>query len=76
METDNHYIIKGGEEGKKRLNVLANVLESHTRSLINSAGDMAGRSFLDVGCGGGNVSLMAADLVGKEGHVTAVDFDQ
>jgi 2-polyprenyl-3-methyl-5-hydroxy-6-metoxy-1,4-benzoquinol methylase len=76
MESGNHYIIKGGEEGKKRLNALANVLESQTRSLINSVGDMAGRKFLDVGCGGGNVSMMAAELVGKEGHVTAVDFDQ
>lgn len=37
---------------------------------------MAGRSFLDVICGGVNVSLMAAELVGMNGHVAAVDFDE
>lgn len=75
MQSSNHYIIKGGEEGKSRLNVLAEVLRSSTRSLLESAGDLKGKRFLDVGSGGGHVSLLAAELVGPEGHVTAIDFD-
>jgi len=75
MEKQNHYIIQGGEEGKRRLNVLAEVLRESTRSLITSGGEIRGSRFLDVGSGGGNVSLLASELVGPEGHVTAVDFD-
>lgn len=76
MESGNQYIIKGGEEGKSRLNVLADVLKSSTRQLLESVGDLNGKRLLDVGCGGGHVSLLASQLVGPEGHVTAIDFDQ
>lgn len=76
MKAGNQYIIKGGEEGKSRLSVLADVLKSSTRALLESAGDLTGKRFLDVGSGGGHVSLLASELVGPEGCVTAIDFDQ
>lgn len=71
----NDYIISGGEEGKKRLNVLSEVLKDHTRLLLETDGSITGQRLLDLGCGGGNVALMAAGMVGPAGHVTAIDFD-
>jgi len=69
------YIIEGGEEGKKRLNVLSEILYDYTKSVIEEDGKITGKKFLDVGSGGGNVALMAAKMVGETGHVTAIDFD-
>ncbi|MCD6064004.1 MAG: ubiE 5 [Flavipsychrobacter sp.] len=76
MEKPESYIITGGEEGKKRLNVLSEVLYSYTKTLLLQQGLAKGMSFLDVGCGGGNVSVMAAGMVGDAGRVTAIDFDE
>jgi hypothetical protein len=61
--SNNNYIIQGGEEGKKRLSVLSEILEASTRSLIQSQIELEGKRFLDVGSGGGHVSLMASDLL-------------
>jgi ubiquinone/menaquinone biosynthesis C-methylase UbiE len=69
------YIISGGQAGKSRLNVLSDVLAPYTRSLLEKNGSIVEKSFLDVGCGGGNVSMMVAEMVGYAGHVTGVDAD-
>lgn len=76
MHEINPYIIERGAEGKKRLNVLADILNPYSRQLIESEGSIVGKNFFDVGCGGGNVSLMAAQMVGATGTVLAVDFDE
>jgi 2-polyprenyl-3-methyl-5-hydroxy-6-metoxy-1,4-benzoquinol methylase len=79
FEYDNqamNYIISGGMEGKKRLNVLSEVLHDSTKFLLEMDGPLIGKSFLDMGCGGGNVTLMVAKMVGEKGHVTGVDFDK
>jgi ubiquinone/menaquinone biosynthesis C-methylase UbiE len=78
METnqENDYIISGGQEGKSRLNVLSDILSSYTKTLLEKDGPISGKTFLDVGCGGGNVSLMAARMVGETGSVTGIDFDK
>ncbi|MBT5767718.1 MAG: methyltransferase domain-containing protein [Kordiimonadaceae bacterium] len=39
------------------------------------AGVKKGSKVLDIGCGRGDVSLLAADLVGSEGNVVGVDID-
>lgn len=70
------YIIKGGAEGKERLQVLTDVLYDSTRSLLLSQGLSGGMHLLDMGCGGGGVSFIAADMVGASGAVTSVDFDE
>lgn len=69
------YIIAGGEQGKARLNVLSDVLRQHTKALLRAHGVGSGTSFLDLGCGGGNVAAMVAEMVGGSGSVTAIDFD-
>jgi ubiquinone/menaquinone biosynthesis C-methylase UbiE len=75
MDHQNEYIISGGSSGKSRLNTLSDVLHDHTKSLLEAQGVKTGKSLLDVGCGGGNVSLMAAQMVGGSGSITAIDFD-
>ena len=70
------YIIGGGRQAKDRLNVLADTLQNQTKALLQRHGLAAGTTLLDVGCGGGNVSLMAADMVGHSGRVAAIDFDK
>jgi ubiquinone/menaquinone biosynthesis C-methylase UbiE len=72
---DTHYVIAGGQEGKSRLNVLADAMYPYTKSLLVSLGLKEGISFLDNGCGGGNVSLMLANMIGN-GKITAIDFDE
>lgn len=72
---ENDYIIKGGEEGKKRLEVIAEILNLQTKKLIENGGSIEGKKFLDVGSGGGSVSLMVSQMVGAKGSVTSIDFD-
>jgi ubiquinone/menaquinone biosynthesis C-methylase UbiE len=69
------YIISGGQEGKKRLDVLGEILNPHTKKLLEIDGSIKGKNFLDLGCGGGSVTLMVAEMTGPEGNVTAIDFD-
>lgn len=75
-KTTNDYIITGGVEGKNRLNTLSDVLYPYTRALLERNGVKAGVSFLDAGCGGGNVARMVSGITGDSGKVTAVDFDK
>ncbi len=69
------YAISGGSEGKSRLNLLASVMQPYTEALLQNLGLGSGANFLDNGCGGGNVAMMAAQIVGETGSVTAIDFD-
>ncbi|MEO7607373.1 MAG: methyltransferase domain-containing protein [Saprospiraceae bacterium] len=56
--------------------MLAQVLEQSTKELIERNGPIVGQRFLDLGCGGGDVALMAAKLVGEKGQVIGIDFDE
>ena len=76
MGQANNYIISGGTEGKKRLNLLSEILYPYTKTLLEKNGVKCGMSILDAGCGGGNVSVMASKMVGNTGKVTAIDFDE
>ncbi|MGZ5009804.1 MAG: class I SAM-dependent methyltransferase [Methylobacter sp.] len=70
------YIIRGGIEGKKRLEVLARVMWPTTSRLLAEAGVAPGMTCLDLGCGGGDVTLQLAALTGPQGRVTGVDMDE
>jgi SAM-dependent methyltransferase len=69
------YTITGGEQGKQRLNLLAEIMRPTTLRLLAEAGLRGGDRCLDLGCGGGNVTLDMARIVGPHGSVTGVDFD-
>lgn len=75
MDT-NRYVIKGGAQGRERLRILADVMGPQTRALLDHVGIPVGGSCLDVGCGGGDVSLELARRVGPSGRVTGVDLDE
>ena len=70
------YAIRGGKEGKSRLDVLARILLPSTQQLLDRIGVTRGMICLDMGCGGGNVALLMAGLVGPEGRVIGIDADR
>jgi ubiquinone/menaquinone biosynthesis C-methylase UbiE len=76
MKTAGTYIIRGGVEGQKRLDVLARVLWPTTSPLLAEVGLAPGMTCLDLGCGGGDVTLQLAALVGPQGQVVGMDMDE
>lgn len=69
------YVIGGGRDGKERLKLLSEVLSPTTSRLFEEVGLGEGMSCLDVGCGGGFVSLAMARMVGPKGRVVGIDAD-
>ncbi len=74
-EINKRYVIRGGKEGKARLHLLSRVLWPTTLSLLQRAGLKPGMTCLDVGCGGGAVTLEMAQLVGAGGCAVGIDMD-
>ena len=70
------YVIRGGQAGYERLAVLARVWQPTTIALFDRAGVGPGMRCLDVGCGGGAVTLDLARRVGPSGIVTGIDLDE
>jgi SAM-dependent methyltransferase len=73
---DDQYSIRGGVEGRARLRVLGRVLHPTTSSLLDGLSLQPGMSCLDVGCGGGDVTVELARRVGPTGHVLGIDVDE
>jgi len=71
-----HYVIRGGVEGRERLRILARVMRPTTLSLFDRGGIDMGMVCLDLGCGGGDVSLDLAGRVGPGGKVVGWDIDE
>ena len=72
-DASHRYAIRGGKEGKKRLDLLARVMLPTTMELLDRAGVIRGMKCLDVGCGGGHVAISMARVVGPEGRVIGTD---
>jgi ubiquinone/menaquinone biosynthesis C-methylase UbiE len=71
-----HYVIRGGIEGRERLKVVSRVMHQTTSLLLERAGVGKGMHCLDVGCGSGDVTLELARRVGTGGRVVGADLDQ
>ena len=71
-----HYVMGHDDRERERLALQASILNPFTEELLRRAGISTGMRVLDLGCGIGEVSLMAARLVGRHGAVTAIDIDQ
>ena len=67
------YVMGRSADEKRRLQERARFFEPLTRHLFQDAGIRTGMRVLDIGCGPGDVSLLAADLVGPTGSVVGVD---
>jgi ubiquinone/menaquinone biosynthesis C-methylase UbiE len=70
------YVIKGGRPGYDRLALLARERWPDTQALLLRAGVSAGMRCIDIGCGGGAVTLELARLVAPGGTVVGVDMDE
>src|SRR5262245_36010916 len=72
---EQHYLIRGGVEGRERLRVVGRVVGRRTLVVLGRAGGARGIRFLDVGCGAREVTFDLASLVGTAGSVVGVDLD-
>jgi len=68
------YVIRGGVEGRERLRVLAHLLAPTTEALFDRVGIAADARCLDVGCGGGDVTVALARRA-PDGTVLGTDLD-
>jgi len=55
---------------------LRNWLQKDGVQLLRNAGIFEGQTVLDFGCGAGNYTIPAAEIVGKKGKVYAVDKER
>jgi SAM-dependent methyltransferase len=69
------YILRGGLIGRERLRILARVMRPGTLALLARVGLPAEGRILDLGCGGGDVTIELARLAGAHASVTGLDFD-
>jgi ubiquinone/menaquinone biosynthesis C-methylase UbiE len=70
------YVISGGREGYERLRLLARVRWPETAQLFADAEVGPGQTCLDLGCGGGAVTMELARLVGPAGRAVGIDMDE
>jgi len=67
------YVCGHSDRELERLEVQGAYFEEITRRFLKAAGLRAGMRVLDIGCGVGDVSFLAAALVGPRGWVIGVD---
>jgi ubiquinone/menaquinone biosynthesis C-methylase UbiE len=69
------YIIRGGLEGRERLRLVTRVMVPSTTELLDRVEVAHDADCLDVGCGGGDVTLELARRA-HAGRVVGVDLDE
>ena len=67
------YILGHEQSEIDRLMVQSALMRPFTERLFKAAGMSTGMRVLDLGCGAGDVSMLAADLVGPSGSVIGID---
>jgi ubiquinone/menaquinone biosynthesis C-methylase UbiE len=70
---DTIYVLGHSQVEIRRLIKQASILQAITERLLRSAGIERGMRVLDLGCGAGDVSMLAGTLVGASGSVVAID---
>jgi ubiquinone/menaquinone biosynthesis C-methylase UbiE len=75
MDETTHALGHAAAEIQRLANQAA-MLRPITERLLRSAGINAGVRVLDLGCGAGDVSMLAAELVGPGGSVVGIDRSQ
>jgi SAM-dependent methyltransferase len=69
------YVLGRSEKESQRLVKQSVLMRQSTDRVFRKAGIAAGMRILDIGCGVGDVSFLAAELVGATGTVVGVDRD-
>ena len=72
-DSDPQYQPGHDEDELARLELQGRALAPATRMIFAEAGIRPGMRVLDLGCGAGDVTFVAADLVGSDGRVVGVD---
>ncbi|TCL71224.1 methyltransferase domain-containing protein [Rhizobium sp. BK251] len=72
-EEDSAYILVHSDRELRRLQDQAEIINPITRRILSAAGIKPGMRVLDVGCGGGDVTFLVSEMVGRAGHVVGVD---
>ena len=75
QNSQRQYTMGRSDEETERLIEQSRLFEPITRRFLTSAGIGRGMRVLDIGSGAGDVSLIAAELVGPEGQVVGVDMN-
>ncbi len=70
---DSRYVCGHSTEELERLEAQGAFFEEITRDLLVAAGLAPGMRVLDIGCGAGDVTFLAAELVGPAGAVVGID---
>jgi len=70
------YVMGHDDRERRRLSLQASILNPLSDQLLRRAGLSAGLRVLDIGCGVGELSMVAARLVGPRGRVTGIDIDE
>ncbi|MQA01215.1 MAG: methyltransferase domain-containing protein [Streptosporangiales bacterium] len=73
--SERDYLFERGTDEDERLRVQGEVIDPITKRAFVAAGLQPGWRVLDLGSGAGNVSLLAAELVGPRGSVVGIDAD-
>ncbi|MFI5454252.1 MAG: class I SAM-dependent methyltransferase [Isosphaerales bacterium] len=69
------YVLGRSEAESQRLIKQSGFLRPSTERVFRKAGIAEGMHVLDLGCGAGDVSFLAAELVGPTGCVVGIDLD-
>jgi ubiquinone/menaquinone biosynthesis C-methylase UbiE len=72
---DSYVLERSGRE-LDRLDLQGQIYHELTRASLVAGGVKPGMRVLDIGCGSGDVSRVAAQLVGRDGAVVGIDLDQ
>ena len=67
------YFLGHSDAEIERLALQSAFYRDATEALLKRAGLAPGMRVLDIGCGGGDVSLLAAEMVGPSGAVLGID---
>ena len=70
------YALGSTDAEHERLMVQARFIRPWTERFLRAGGLVPGMSVLDLGSGIGDVTMLAAGIVGPEGHVTGIDRDE
>jgi SAM-dependent methyltransferase len=74
-QTGPDYVMGHNDRERRRLALQAAVINPLTDTFLRRSGLSAGMRVLDLGCGIGEVTLIAARLVGPHGQVHGIDVD-